>query len=496
LAFFGALVAATLFTLSGLSHDRSGGLDEGAYLSVARLLNSGYSYSSFYFDQFPLFPQILAVVLRIGGDSVLTGRLTIVLFSTVGLLALGLIARDMAGRITAVLAILFAAVNEYYLAQARVTMAEVPSIALMLGALVAVLAFTKRRSRLWLALGGALYAASILIKPLALGFTVPIMWWLVAPRISRSYGRVRVEGRVLLIDLFIFSAAAILMAVPFVNVTDVSGELQRTIGFHIRETQVFTPRPEARLRGVLSFVVENRAWLVLALIGTLVALRRAPAQALPLLSAQVISAWLLLQLPPFRHHYAVLVPLVALFAAYGVIAGMAALLVLGRRALFLREKFFRNATVSTYGVAILPLAFMFALGLWWHDAPTLVRYDQIIFTNTSHDTERVITFIQQHTRRGEFLMCDDAMIVYLAGAELPPSAINLTYASTFSVDPNSYERLDETVRDYDVRAFVVTGMYNSRPQLIEWIETHFPYEQEISGGVHGISARYYSRTAP
>jgi len=46
-----------------------------------------------------------------------------------------------------------------------------------------MLAFTRRRKRGWLVAGGALCAASILVKPLALGLVVVIVWWLVAARL-------------------------------------------------------------------------------------------------------------------------------------------------------------------------------------------------------------------------------------------------------------------------------------------------------------------------
>src|SRR5690348_14714507 len=54
--------------------------DEGAYLTVARLLNLGQPHSSFSFDQFWLFPQLLAWTAQIFGDSLGTGRILVVIF--------------------------------------------------------------------------------------------------------------------------------------------------------------------------------------------------------------------------------------------------------------------------------------------------------------------------------------------------------------------------------------------------------------------------------
>jgi len=78
------VVLATSFESIQLEHALSSGPDEGVYLIAARLLNHGYSYTSFFLDQFALFPGIMALALRLGGDSALVGRLTIVLFFCFG----------------------------------------------------------------------------------------------------------------------------------------------------------------------------------------------------------------------------------------------------------------------------------------------------------------------------------------------------------------------------------------------------------------------------
>src|SRR6266700_3352570 len=80
LLIFTAVFAAWYLT-TNLMRPQLGSRDEGVYLMVARLLDYGYPHTAFFFDQLFGFPQILAYVFRIFGDSAQSGRFTVVAFS-------------------------------------------------------------------------------------------------------------------------------------------------------------------------------------------------------------------------------------------------------------------------------------------------------------------------------------------------------------------------------------------------------------------------------
>jgi hypothetical protein len=69
------------------------------------------------------------------------------------------------------------------------------------------------------------------------------------------------------------------------------------------------------------------------------------------------------------------------------------------------------------------------------------------------------------------------MVVFRADCLIPPTAINLSYASTFQFFEGSQQKLEESVSDYDVKAFVVLGSYSANQELMQWIAINYPLER-------------------
>lgn len=107
------LALAIAFALQSLGLSESGDPDEGVQLLVARLLNHGYSFQTFFYDQFALFSFILAATQRLGGETILSGRLTILLFAAFGMASLAALGKFFAGRLVAILAIVFVILHPY-----------------------------------------------------------------------------------------------------------------------------------------------------------------------------------------------------------------------------------------------------------------------------------------------------------------------------------------------------------------------------------------------
>jgi len=452
--------------------------DEGVYLIVARLLNHGFGYNAFYFDQFWLFPQILAFAFRLFGDTAETGRLTVVAFSLSGLGALAVLARQMGFRWAAPLTILFGAINHYYLAQSRYTMTDVPSAALMLWALVAMQCFGARKQRIWLVVSGALCAGSLLIKPLAIGFVIPLGVWLMAARLERSAGTWRWHWGALIADAGLMVCGGALLAAPFIDLFDLRGEFIRTVGFHWDEKSWYAPQLALRQLALVSYSAENRMWFGLAALGASVAVWKQPLRALPLLAAEIASALVLVQLPPWWHHYALLAPVLILFSGIGAAAGIEfivqAICARRVRAAWSRKQWAAYALGGAF--------FFFAAALWLHDAPQLARYNLAVLNERGIDNTRVRRYLERNFPRGTFLLSDDPMALYLAEMLIPPSAINLPYESTFRFSTLSQQKLYESVTAYDVPAIIVTGSYKRNPKLMRWIETQFPLVAAAGGG--------------
>lgn len=470
---------------------QTGDPDEGVYLGAARLINYGYPYARFFFDQFALFPEMLALALRIGGDTLLSARILILLFSASGLFAVAFLTRALGSRLASVLAVLLTALHPYYLTTSRYTMGEIPGVALALWACAAILAFTRHRARAWLILAGILMTASVLVKPLTVSFVIPLLVWLVWARIHATQGATGIDWRALLLDGFVLVSSGIVTALPFLD-WNLSEQFRATVLFHRDELAFHGATLGSRLEGLRAFSLASGGWLGLALVGVLSA--RSLQSLLPLLAAEAATVILLLQLPPFNHHYALLVPVLGIVAAVGIEQGAQHLYrVLRSTVAHLRARQ-KNASMLPRASALLAaVAAGLALVLALASLPQIELQNRLVLVRARRNKDAVVARLAQRTQPGAFVLCDDPIVVYLAGRLLAPSAINLSYVSTFELDPTAYRRLDETMQEYPLAAVVVTGAFRSDPKLMAWVKSTFPVSRRVVGVDGALSADIYSR---
>src|ERR1700737_5006920 len=203
-------------------------IDEGVYLMVARLIHRGYDTSTFFFDQFWLFPKIIATAFKFFGDSLMVGRLTVFAFSLAGLIGTAVLCYQLgAGWIAAMAAMLFGAINPLYIRQSRMVMADIPATTCAVWALAFVFLFQKSRRRIFLALSGVFASASLTLKPFAIGFAVTIIIVLLTHRMQRENGRRHLDWWQLGGDLLVFVTAGIVIAMPFIDFLHPIDEYQR-----------------------------------------------------------------------------------------------------------------------------------------------------------------------------------------------------------------------------------------------------------------------------
>lgn len=468
LLVFGIALAtgfAAWYLMPDAAISRRRDIDEGVYLMVARLLNRGYSSSTFFFDQFWLFPRILTQAFRWFGDSLIVARLTVLGFSLVGLIGMALLSYQLGARWAAPAAIFLGAVEPIYLRQSREVTADVPSAACLTLSLVFLFAFQKRSRRLWLAVSGASAGASLIIKPLAIGFVIAFVVLLFIHRARREANRLRVDAADLTIDLLVFLAAGTITAAPFVDLLHPIDEYRRTVGFHLVEKNWLAPTAIDRWSALLGFTRRNIPWLALAAVGV-AALRPLTVAGSLLVAGELISVAILLQLPPWMNHYTLLIPVLIVFSVVALERGIIAL----KQAIVdLRAK--RAIPDSRRLLAIIFVAsFLIACA----DLPWMVHYNRRVLHPPPDHLEAVVRYLQENTNPGDYLLTDDVIMPYLADRLVPPSAINLSFAATFKFDQTSATHLDTTLRQYPVAGIIASARYLRNPRLMSWIETSFP----------------------
>jgi len=460
-------------------------IDEGVYLMVARLLNRGYSSSIFFFDQFWLFPKTLAQVFRWFGDSLIAARLTVFGFSLVGLIGMALLSYQIGARWAAPLAILCGAVEPIYLRQSREVVADVPGAACLIWSLIFLLVFQKRGRRLWLAVSGAWAGATLIIKPLAIGFAIAFVVLLFIRRARREADGLRFDAAGLTIDLLVFVAAGTIAAAPFVDLLHPVDEYRRTIGFHLAERNWLAPTTIERWSALLGFARRNIPWLAFAAVG-IAALRPFTVAGSVVLAGELISIAILLQLPPWMNHYTLLIPVLIVFSVIGVERGVIAL----------KQTIadLRCDRAITDSKRLLAMIFVAALLLACADLPWIVRYDRRLLHPPPGSLEAVVRHLQENTNPDDYLLSDDVIMPYLANRLVPPSAINLSFAATFKFDQTSGTRLETTVCRYSVAGIIASARYLRNPRLMSWIEANFPASTTVrADDTNRIIARIYRR---
>ncbi len=138
-------------------------------------------YSDVFSMAPPLFIASLRWAFQVAGDTVPVGRAVIVLYSAVGLLGVGLLAREWGGRLAGLFAVAALALAPHFYVLSRVIIADTPSMGLSCLALWAAVRYDRTGRRGWLAVSGLVLAAGMCLK-LTAGLVAPVIIMLVLAR--------------------------------------------------------------------------------------------------------------------------------------------------------------------------------------------------------------------------------------------------------------------------------------------------------------------------
>jgi MFS family permease len=463
---------------------RNTDLDEGVYLMVARLLHRGYKTDAFFFDQFWLFPKIIAAAFGLFGDSLIVARVVVFAFSFLGLLGAAVIAYQLGGGWVAMMAsILIGAIGPLYIRGSRMALADVPAASCIVWALVFTFLFQKASRRIWLILGGLCTGMALVLKPFAIGFVVTIVILLFYQRSRRENSAWKID-RAILVDLVIFGTAAVLTVWPFVDFLHPIQEYQRVIGFHWAERNWLIKRVDDRWRGLLGFTKLNLPVILFAIAG-LISLRPLPISIMALLIGELITTAILLDMPPWIHHYILILPLLVVFCVVGFSPGLT------RFTHLISD--FRDGRRPAFENKWGPIFFAGAILVSVIDLPWLIKYDHRERFPESLRVEPVVRYTEQTFSPNACFISDDALIPYLADRLIPPPAINFVFGDVMKFDRPSLQRFEQIAQDNHVAGIITTTRYPRNPQLMSWIEENFPISREI--GTHHpdeLTARIYS----
>jgi hypothetical protein len=368
--------------------------DEGINAGKALLLSRGATlYAQIWNDQPPLFTYLLRGWCDLVGWTIADARLLVLVFAALLVFAIYDIARLEGGQHAGALAALAVAAGSFAPRLSLSLMIGLPAIAFAMLAVWALFRWLRGGRDAWLALAGALFAASLATK-LFTAFLLPIIavWlWVVTPR-----RRNRALALWLASTLLVFTALMLALVGP--------AHLGQLVGTHIAGRSA----PALQRYSGVGLLVTTRAEWLLTPLGWLAFawLWWWPRRRLLLFAAwALIGGIILLTHHPFWYHHQLLLS-VAYCPAIGVALADAL-----RAARWTARPRWRLAPLAVVSALLLVQA---------------IRHVPLPPAAIDVDPFRAVEVLRAHLGPQRVVLTSNAMYAFRAGATVPPRLVVLS----------------------------------------------------------------------
>jgi len=396
----------------------SGLFDEGIRTEQLFLMSAGYRpFRDIFAAQGPLLLDLLHPWYVLFGQDLVAARLSVALYSLVGLAGTYWVGRLAGGRLGGAAAALFLALSPLYLEGSRLALAEVPALAPAILAIGAGLMYMRRcavagqpQRRGWLLAAGILLAVSVSMKPITLAACVPIGLAILSRGRAARRDLLVVGG---VVAIFVLVAVfAVGLAAVLEQIVDYRLESRASEGWSLAKNRLALAR-------ALSF--EQTALLGLALGGGLLLVARRGWDGVCLVAWACASVVLLLAYSPLHgKHVVIMIAPVAAMAGAGV--GLAWLEFRAPSRLVWR------AGVSASFLGLLA----------WYAAtapPSLAQSGQLMRVTADSDVDPAfeqyadaVAVIGVLSRPTDFVVTDHPYLTFLARRLVPPALVDTSRA--------------------------------------------------------------------
>jgi hypothetical protein len=295
--------------------------DEAIHLVWIRLISAGYApYSQVYISYPPLYPLFLMASWAIAPS--LEGlRWLSYLYALISVLAAAVLARRMDGPVAGIAAAFFYALAPQFVLDSSAVMGETPSIAWSLLAVWLALRYRDRSQKLPLILSGLCMSFSLMTKVLSPFMAVLCALIIASAHIRNDQPRI-IGWRSILRESLIWGAA---LLVPFLIaflIVDRQAFINQVIGQRLSARAVYVQDTNywgSRLERLGQFALDNIWSIPLALLGLWLSFRNKLNERKTYLLWLALAVMMLLIHEPIRtKHYAILLPLLAIWAGVSV----------------------------------------------------------------------------------------------------------------------------------------------------------------------------------
>ncbi len=411
--------------------------DEAVYISSARALAGGAELGRDVFaSQPPLFFSFLEGSYRLfeGSDTAIRALMLVVTLG--GAVASWALVRQIAGRVAGLIAAALFLLAPAVVDRAAVISADVPAVALVVGAVAVATVLVPKRAE-WALAAGALVGAAVMVKLLAAPLVPAVLialWAVRAP--IRAYGYAVVGG----------AAVVVAAIIPYLGSADALWE--GVAGIRGDARGVFGPG----VGGGTAVLFVSLAGLAIAAAAGLVAAAGEPRswwRERAAILAMVVGGlvFVFVHRPLFAHHLVVIsVPLALLAAsAWPVLRARPA-----------------AGFAAVFGIVMLL-------------APLPIR-DREAPPSAFEDQERVAEIVRAQTAPSEPVISDLPLVPILADRTSPPQTIDVSFVRMGS-DPDAPAIV--LAEAEDAGAVVAGRAFLESPGLMDQLAARFPESERV-----------------
>ncbi len=426
--------------------------DEGVYVATAdAVAHGGRLYHDVFLSQPPLFVLVIRAMFGLWGTSLVAARSTVVVFSTVWLIAILAILWARGSPWGGVVAVCLVLGSATFLKAAQTVQMEVPAEALACAAVgLAVWGLHRPGAACW-AVAGFLVMLAAMTKLTAVTAVIPLMG-----AAASEHGPVRWRGRML-------AAGAFLALASLLPVVGTGGFVDQVFGFHLALARTLDESVASHVASIGQFVAGQWPLSVAALVGGWRAVTRGGAFGRALVAWFAVDSIMLAALKPLWTHH-----LIILVSPMGLLAGTA-LQPSQERSDHQARPVARLATL-----AVLAACTMIYLGVGISAVGRPIPSLQL-----EHVVRRITEAVPPEGR----VLTDDPMVSFLAGRRVADGLVDssLTRIWTGSI---SEKRLTSALYAKGTDAVVLwRGTFRQYfPTFESAAATAFPVTERVPGG--------------
>jgi 4-amino-4-deoxy-L-arabinose transferase-like glycosyltransferase len=444
--------------------------DEGVYMMDARLIRAGYRlYSDIFSAHPPLFVQSIAWAFAVLDTSTQVARAVVVVYSTIGLLAAALIARELGGPLAGLGTALLLAITPDFFLYSRVCIQDLPAISMAALALLWSLLYWRSGQRVWLLLSGFSLAIGLLLKLLVL-FAVPVLAISVVlcpPHSSSSLrGDFQDTGpwRRTFAALLWWGGALVVPILLCVAFYEARPMVEQTLLFHWQARDAFEWDALYNLRRITRYVIEDRGLFVLAFYGMIVLLIRWVRRSVPLILWFLCAALMLVNRAPLWPHL-----LTPFLLPLSICAGLAVEHIFHMLNAARKTRKWRDMAGATVSLCV-PIAYLLYL-------PDLVRADANYLAAPQSPIESFIPrFLQAVSGPDDFVITDEPLVAFWADRNVPPLLTDTSHVR-MRTGVLTAEQLVSLTEKYDPPAIVFWSsdrFVDNVPEYVHWVNERYP----------------------